>query len=103
MAEAPAAAGGSGWFVGHAATYDRAHALDPAHLFAFLQATQPAEFRKLGIANYRDNAAHIELDAALMRVIGPLLMDDTEFYKQFVQNASFKGFVTDMVTELMTR
>jgi type I restriction enzyme R subunit len=48
-------------------------------------------------------SAHIELDAALMRVIGPLLMDDTEFYKQFVQNASFKGFVTDMVTELMTR
>lgn len=26
-----------------------------------------------------------------------LLKDDTEVYKQFVQNASFKRFVTDMV------
>ena len=32
------------------------------------------------------NTARIELDAALMRVISPLLKDDTEFYKQFVQN-----------------
>src|SRR5439155_12198351 len=32
------------------------------------------------------SAARIELDAALMRVMGPLLKDDTEFYKQFVQN-----------------
>ena len=46
------------------------------------------------------NAARIELDAALMRVIGPFLRDDTEFYKQFVQNDSFKRFVTDMVQEL---
>jgi type I restriction enzyme R subunit len=46
------------------------------------------------------NTARIELDAALMRVIGPLLKDDTEFYKQFVQNESFKRFVTDMVHEL---
>ncbi len=46
------------------------------------------------------NAARIELDAALMRVIGPLLNDDTEFYKQFVQNEQFKRFVTDMVITL---
>lgn len=46
------------------------------------------------------NAARIELDAALMRVISPLLKDDTEFYKQFVQNESFKRFVTDMVENL---
>jgi type I restriction enzyme, R subunit len=46
------------------------------------------------------NAARIELDAALMRAIGPLLKDDTEFYKQFVQNESFKRFVTDMVAGL---
>ncbi|HDH27800.1 MAG TPA: type I restriction endonuclease subunit R [Euryarchaeota archaeon] len=46
------------------------------------------------------NAARIELDAALMRIVGPLLKDDTEFYKQFVQNESFKRFVTDMVTHL---
>ncbi|MBL8889137.1 MAG: type I restriction endonuclease subunit R [Planctomycetaceae bacterium] len=46
------------------------------------------------------NTARIELDAALMRVIGPLLRDDTEFYKQFVQNESFRRFVTDMVQDL---
>jgi type I restriction enzyme, R subunit len=46
------------------------------------------------------NAARIELDAALMRVIGPLLKDDTEFYKQFVQNESFRRFVTDVVQNL---
>ncbi|MBA3352331.1 MAG: type I restriction endonuclease subunit R, partial [Blastocatellia bacterium] len=45
-------------------------------------------------------AARIELDAALMRVIAPLLRDDTEFYKQFVQNESFKRFVTDTVQTL---
>jgi type I restriction enzyme, R subunit len=46
------------------------------------------------------NTARIELDAALMRVMGPLLRDDTEFYKQFVQNESFRRFVTDMVQDL---
>jgi len=46
------------------------------------------------------NAARIELDAALMRVMGPLLKDDTEFYKQFVQNESFRRFVTDRVFDL---
>src|SRR5262249_12541815 len=46
------------------------------------------------------NAARIELDAALMRVIGPLLKDDTAFYKQFVQNESFRRFVTEMVLQL---
>jgi type I restriction enzyme R subunit len=46
------------------------------------------------------SAERIELDAALMRVIGPLLKDDTEFYKQFVQNEPFKRFVTDVVINL---
>jgi type I restriction enzyme, R subunit len=46
------------------------------------------------------NAARIELDAALKRVVGPLLKDDTEFYKQFVQNESFRRYVTDLVHEL---
>lgn len=43
------------------------------------------------------NTARIEMDAALRRVISPLLKDDTEFYKQFVQNDSFRRFVTEMV------
>ena len=46
------------------------------------------------------NAARIELDAALRRVVGPLLKDDTEFYKQFVQNESFRRYVTDLVHDL---
>jgi type I restriction enzyme R subunit len=46
------------------------------------------------------NAARIELDAALKRVVGPLLKDDTEFYKQFVQNDSFRRYVTDVVRDL---
>ena len=46
------------------------------------------------------DAARIELDAALMRVISPLLRDDTEFYKQFVQNEAFRRFVTETVQRL---
>jgi type I restriction enzyme, R subunit len=52
--------------------------------------------------NNTPDAARIELDAALMRVINPLLRDDTEFYKQFVQNESFKRFVTETVRGLTT-
>lgn len=36
MTEAAAAYGGTGYFAGHPKTYDRAHGLDVAHLFAFL-------------------------------------------------------------------
>lgn len=46
------------------------------------------------------NVARIELDSALMRAIDPLLKDDTESYKQFVQTESFKRFVTDTVANL---
>lgn len=42
-------------------------------------------------------AARIEHDKALAKVMIELLKDDTEVYKQFVQNPSFKRFVTDMV------
>jgi type I restriction enzyme R subunit len=50
--------------------------------------------------NNTPDASKIELDAALMRVINPLLRDDTEFYKQFVENESFKRFVTETVRGL---
>jgi type I restriction enzyme R subunit len=59
-----------------------------------------ADAAYLNARNNTPNSAHIELDAALMRVIGPLLKDDTEFYKQFVQNESFKRFVTETVLNL---
>src|SRR5438876_1015787 len=42
-------------------------------------------------------AAPIELEAALKRAIVPLYKDDTELFKQFFQNESFRRFVTDMV------
>ena len=43
------------------------------------------------------NTARIEHDNALARVVVSLLKDDTELYKQFFQNESFRRFVTDMV------
>jgi type I restriction enzyme R subunit len=49
---------------------------------------------------YTPDTARIELHAALMRVIGPLLKDDTEFNKTCAQNESFRRFVTDMVQDL---
>jgi len=36
-------------------------------------------------------------DQALARVMQHLLKDDTQVYKQFVENKSFKRFVGDMV------
>ncbi len=48
------------------------------------------------------NAAHIELDAALMRVIGSMMLKgDNEFYRQFLKNEPFKRFVTDIVLKLI--
>jgi hypothetical protein len=46
------------------------------------------------------NTARMEHDKALARVMLSLLKDDTEVYKQFVQNESFKRAVTDMVYSL---
>lgn len=46
------------------------------------------------------NAAGIEFDAALKRVVGPLWKDDTEFYNQFMQNEAFRQFVTTAVARL---
>lgn len=43
------------------------------------------------------NAARLEHDKALARVMLSLLKDDTEAYKQFVENESFKRSVSDMV------
>lgn len=43
------------------------------------------------------NTARLEHDKALARVMLSLLKDDTEAYKQFVENESFKRFVSDMV------
>jgi type I restriction enzyme, R subunit len=44
----------------------------------------------------RDNA-RIEHDKALARVMTALLRDDTELFKQFSDNASFKRWLTDTI------
>ncbi len=60
VAEAPSHFGrtpplrGNGWLAGWHADYDRTHALDLWHLFAFLRAAQPETFAKLGIHNHLD-------------------------------------------------
>jgi type I restriction enzyme, R subunit len=54
VAEAAPAKGGSGWFAGSDAAYDREFAVDTEQLFSFLMATQPEEWAKLGIGNYKD-------------------------------------------------
>jgi type I restriction enzyme R subunit len=43
------------------------------------------------------NTAEIELDAALNRVVDPLFLDQTEFYKQFKDNNLFRNFVREYV------
>ena len=46
------------------------------------------------------NTARLEHDKALQTAMLELLKDDTEVYKQFAQNESFRRFVTDMVFEM---
>lgn len=45
-------------------------------------------------------SAEIEHDAALKRIVVTLLKDDTQFFKQFFENESFRRFVTDRVRDL---
>jgi len=54
VAEPRATYGGTGYLAGSAGDYDRAHALDVPHLFAFLRATQPEAFTKLALADAGD-------------------------------------------------
>ena len=56
--------------------------------------------------NAKDNTPHtarMAHDQALGKVMQLLLKDDTHVYKQFVENESFRRFVTDMVYELTRR
>jgi type I restriction enzyme, R subunit len=54
LAEEAPSGDGNGWFAGHPADYDKEYAVDGKQLFAFLMATQPDEFAKLGIGGYAD-------------------------------------------------
>jgi len=44
--------------------------------------------------------ARIEHDNALLRVMTSLMKDDTELFKQFMDNDSFKRWMTDTVFDL---
>jgi type I restriction enzyme R subunit len=46
--------------------------------------------------------ARLELTAAVKKAMGPMLKDDTEFYKQFFENESFKQFVVTFVDQLLS-
>ena len=53
--------------------------------------------------NARDNTPHtarMAHDQALGKVMQILLKDDTQIYKQFVENESFRRFVGDMVYQM---
>lgn len=54
VAENPPSFGGAGYTAGSAKDYDRKYAIDAPQLFAFLRATQAANFKKLKIANADD-------------------------------------------------
>ncbi|MHB1591942.1 MAG: type I restriction endonuclease subunit R [Sulfuricella sp.] len=56
--------------------------------------------------NAKENTPHtarMAHDQALGKVMQLLLKDDTQVYKQFVENESFRRFVGDMVYELTTQ
>jgi type I restriction enzyme, R subunit len=55
--------------------------------------------------NAKENTPHtarMAHDQALAKVMQHLLKDDTQVYKQFVENDSFRRFVTDMVYQITT-
>ena len=62
---------GSGWFAGHPSDYEKEYAVDAKQLFAFLMATQPDEFAKLGIGGYADKKS-IARQKFLARIQGEI-------------------------------
>ncbi len=56
--------------------------------------------------NAKENTPHtarMAHDQALAKVMQHLLKDDTQVYKQFVENESFRRFVGDMVYALTSQ
>ena len=56
-------------------------------------------FRNAQRNSDRQNA-RIEHDRALLRVMTAVMRDDTELFKQFMDNDSFKRWMTDTVFDL---
>jgi type I restriction enzyme R subunit len=67
-----------------------------------LRKSRPIRRTKTPGKNTPDKAP-IELNAALKRIVVPLLKDDNEFDKQFSDNPSFRGFVKEMVLQLIEK
>jgi hypothetical protein len=60
-----------------------------------------AEWEKLSILQNSDKQnARIEHDKALARVMTAVLKDDTELFKQFSDNDSFRRWLTQQIFEL---
>ena len=53
--------------------------------------------------NSDDENARIEHGKALLRVMTSVMKDDTELFKQFMDNEGFKRWMTDAVFELACR
>jgi type I restriction enzyme R subunit len=64
------AAAGSGYFAGCPKDYDRAHAIDVPQLLAFLRATQPETFKKLGMTGDASDINRLKFLARLSADIG---------------------------------
>jgi hypothetical protein len=76
MRERPASYS-AGWIGGDPDDYDREYCVD--------------------LAQFRASTARIEHDKALARTMTAVLKDDTELFKQFMDNESFRRWMTDTV------
>jgi len=90
LAEPAAGYGGVGWSSGNYRHYGREYCVDLVQLAAFRNARQNSD---------RENA-RIEHDRALQRVMTSIMRDDTELFRQFMDNEGFKRWLTDTVFEL---
>jgi type I restriction enzyme R subunit len=63
-------ASGSGYFAGSPKDFDRAHAIDVSQLFAFLQVTQPENFKKLGMTDDPKDFNRLKFLARLSGEVG---------------------------------
>ncbi len=76
---------------------DRVHKLITEEIPARVAADEAYQHAR---ANSDKQNARIEHDKALVRVMTALLQDDTELFKQFSDNESFRRWLTDRVFEL---
>jgi hypothetical protein len=121
VAKPPAAYGGVGWCAGYAEDYDREYCVDLiqhsagsgksnsiawlAHQLIGLAAVGSGDgatvFDSIIVVTDRrildKQNARIEHDKALLRVMTNLIQDDTELFKQFMDDESFKRWMTDTV------